>query len=56
MAGFMAIMTQVLWRFIDPAKEDMGLDFCLENFYKFILDVDPFCTVYYLLSLFEYYL
>ncbi len=55
MAGFMAIMTQVLWRFIDPAKEDMGLDFYLENFYKFILDVDPFCTVYYLLSLFEYY-
>lgn len=55
MAGFMATMTQVLWKFIDPAKEDMGLDFCLENFYKFILDVDPFCTVYYLLSLFEYY-
>lgn len=47
----MAIMTHVLWKFSGPAREDMGLDFYLENFFKFILDVYPFCTVYYLLSL-----
>lgn len=55
MAGFTVIMTQALWKFIDPVREDTGLDFCLEKFYKFFLDVDPICTVYYLLSLFEYF-